>query len=61
MLKDIIIEECMPYPLHWENDEDLTIFDQAYFGIIPDITEHKPEERDHQGRTVAMLLALNNI
>lgn len=26
-LKDIIIEECMPYPLHWTNNEDLTIFD----------------------------------
>ena len=39
----------------------MSIFDQAYFGIIPEINNHNSKERDHQGRTVAMLLALNDI
>lgn len=34
----------MPVPQHWENINDMTIFDKAYFGIIPDITGHKPDE-----------------
>ena len=33
-----------PVPKHWKNEDEMSIFDKAYFGIIPDITNHKPEE-----------------
>ena len=39
----------------------MTIFDQAYFGIIPDVTGHRPDEQDLDGFTVAMILTLNKI
>ena len=39
----------------------MSIFDKAYFDIIPDITNHKPDEQDKYGFTVAMLLLLNKI
>ena len=38
----------------------MTIFDKAYFGIIPELGDHKPEEQDEDGWTVAMILALNS-
>lgn len=34
----------MPIPQYWEDDDDMNMFDQAYFGIIPDIKGHKPDE-----------------
>ena len=39
----------------------MTIFDKAYFGIIPDISNHKSNEQDENEYTVAMILTLNNI
>ena len=39
----------------------MTIFDKAYFGIIPNIEGHKPDEQDDEGYTVAMILADNCI
>ena len=39
----------------------MTIFDKAYFGIIPNIKGHKSDEQNDDGYTVAMLLAINNI
>ena len=39
----------------------MTIFDKAYFGIIPEIGKHASDEQDENGWTVAMLLAMNNI
>ena len=36
----MMIENALPIPYHWENNEDMDIFDQAYFGIIPDINGH---------------------
>ena len=39
----------------------MSIFDKAYFGIIPEIDGHQPEEQNEQRFTVAMLLALNDI
>lgn len=35
----------------------MTIFDKACFGIIDDISNHKPEEKDHDGKTLAMILS----
>ena len=43
-LKDLMIENNLPIPYHWDHNRDMTIFDQAYFGIIPDIKGHKPDE-----------------
>ena len=36
-LKDLIIENKMPIPHEWQDINKMSIFDQAYFGIIPDI------------------------
>ena len=60
-LKDRLKNKNLPIPRHWINDDKMTIFDKACFGIIPDIGKHKPDERDEEGRTVAMLLSLNGI
>ena len=39
----------------------MSIFDKAYFGIIPDIEGHKPDERTNQGYTVPLILSFNGI
>ena len=39
----------------------MSIFDKAYFGIIPSIDNHQPDEQDKYGFTVAMILLLNKI
>ena len=40
----------------------MTIFEQACFGIIPNITGHNPNEQNEDGFTVAMILtAINKI
>ena len=39
----------------------MTIFDQACYGITPNIAGHKPDEQDEDGFTVAMILTRNNI
>lgn len=36
----------------------MTIFDRACFGEIPELGNHKPDERNEDGYTVAMILAL---
>ena len=38
----------------------MNIFDQACFGIIPKLDEHKPEEQDEDGFTIAMILSILN-
>ena len=39
----------------------MTIFDKAYFGIIPDIKDHDSSEQDEDGWTVSMILAIKNM
>ena len=34
----------MPVPQEWKDIEKMSIFDKAYFGIIPDIANHKSDE-----------------
>ena len=43
-LKDIMIKRYMPIPHEWKNKQEMTIFDKAYFGIIPEIDNHKSGE-----------------
>ena len=43
-LKDLMMNNKMPVPEHWNNIKEMSIFDQAYFGIIPDISGHSPNE-----------------
>ena len=38
----------------------MTIFDQACFGIIPKLDNHKSDEVNKDGLTVAMILAMVN-
>lgn len=39
-LKDYLKDNNLPIPEHWKNENEMTIFDQACFGIIPDINGH---------------------
>ena len=39
-----IVNRSMPIPHEWKNEDNMSIFDKAYFGIIPDINGHKPDE-----------------
>lgn len=39
----------------------MNIFDLACFGIIPEIGDHKPNEQNKDGWTVAMILAYNSV
>ena len=39
-----MVKHIMPIPHKWEDESKMSIFDQAYFGIIPDINGHKPDE-----------------
>ena len=39
----------------------MTIFDQACYRIIPNTGNHKSDEKNEDGFTVAMILAINNI
>ena len=43
-LKDLMIVFKLLIPHEWNNESKMSIFDKAYFGIIPDITNHKSEE-----------------
>ena len=43
-LKNFMIHFHMPIPQEWQDIDKMSIFDKAYFGIIPDIEGHKPEE-----------------
>ena len=49
----------MLIPQHW-GDNDMDIFDKAIFGITPKLDGHKPDERNEQGFTVAMILTNHN-
>ena len=31
---------CLPIPEHWENENEMTIFDWACFGVTPNINGH---------------------
>ena len=35
-----MLDYYMPVPYEWEDINYMTIFDKAYFGIIPDITNN---------------------
>lgn len=43
-LKHYMTAYHMPVPTEWKDENKMTIFDKAYFKIIPDINGHKPEE-----------------
>ena len=43
-LKDLMIENYMPILNEWQDVDKMSIFDKAYFGIIPDIAEHRSDE-----------------
>ena len=45
-LKDAMIENYMSVPHEWQDEDKMSIFDKAYFGIIPSIEEHKADEQD---------------
>ena len=38
---------CLPIPEHWENENEMTIFDWACFGVTPNINGHKPDETNN--------------
>ena len=42
-IKTLLLWAKLPIPYHW-HENDMTIFDQACFGEIPDITGHKSDE-----------------
>lgn len=42
-INDYLEKRGFPTPYHW-HDDDITIFDQAIFGEIPDINGHSPDE-----------------
>ena len=60
-LKDLMIEKYMPAPNHYQNINEMSIFDKAYFRIVPDINGHKADEQNEDGWTVAMILAMNSM
>ena len=39
-LRALMIDNKMPVPQEWENESKMSIFDKAYFGIIPKINGH---------------------
>ena len=39
-----MIENKMPIPYEWQDINKMSIFDKAYFGIIPNINNHNPDE-----------------
>ena len=39
----------------------MNVFDLACFDIVPEINNHKPEEQNEDGFTVAMILAARDI
>ena len=47
-LKYYLHSYSLPVPRHW-NDDDMTIFDKACFGIIPELGNHKSDERNEEG------------
>ena len=47
-IKSLLQKNNLPIPKYWDNN-DMTIFDQACFKIIPKINNHKPEEQNEDG------------
>ena len=43
-LKDLMTEKYMPIPKHWKFIGKMSIFDKAYFGIIPRKDNHYSDE-----------------
>ena len=43
-LKDLMTEKDMPIPRHWKFISKMSIFDKAYFGIIPRKDNHYSDE-----------------
>ena len=41
-----MIEKYMPAPNHYQNINEMSIFDKAYFRIVPDINGHKTNEQN---------------
>ena len=39
----LLLESYLPIPHHW-HDDDMTIFDKACYGEIPNIEGHKSNE-----------------
>ena len=44
ILKDLATKNKIILPDNWENKWKMTIFDKAYFGIIPNRFGHKSDE-----------------
>ena len=42
-IKTNLSDYYLPVPYHW-HDNDITIFDRAYYGEIPELGNHKPDE-----------------
>ena len=59
-IRSLLHKNMLPVPHHWNND-DMTIFDRACYGVIPELGNHKPDERNEDGQTIAMILATKNI
>ena len=43
-LKELMLINYIPVPQEYQNISKMTIFDKAYFGIVPDISGHKSYE-----------------
>ena len=43
-LNELMEQYKKPIPEHWIDENEMTIFDKAYFGIIPNIEGHKSDE-----------------
>ena len=39
-----MLDNYMPVPKEWHNEDKMSIFDKAYFGIIPDINGRQSDE-----------------
>ena len=44
-LKDYLEQYYLPVPYHW-GDNNMNIFDEACYGIIPELGNNKPDERN---------------
>ena len=44
-MSELLFENNLPVPYHWKKDT-MTIFDEACFGVVPDIKGHKSDERN---------------
>ena len=43
-LKNIISDFCLPYPYNWNNSNENSIFKDAYYGTVPELGNHNPNE-----------------